>query len=45
MSVIFDDSYWNDTDSQRARDLSELEAGVITVDEYRSKWIGGDIGG
>lgn len=45
ISVTFDDSYWNDTDSQRARDLSELEAGVITVEEYRAKWIGGDING
>lgn len=45
VNVMFDDSYWNDSDSQRARDLSELEAGVITVDEYRGKWIGGDING
>ncbi|MBE6626226.1 MAG: phage portal protein [Ruminococcaceae bacterium] len=45
VNVTFDDSYWNDSESQRARDLSELEAGIITVDEYRSKWIGGDING
>ena len=43
VSVAFDDSYWNDTESQRARDLSELEAGVISVEEYRNKWIGGII--
>ena len=43
--VMFDDSYWNDSESQRARDLGELEAGVITVQEYRDKWIGGDIYG
>ena len=43
ISVSFDDTYFNDTDSQRARDLAELEAGVITKDEYRKKWIGGEI--
>ena len=45
VKVTFDDSYWNDTESQRARDLAELEAGVISVDEYRGKWIGGDLNG
>lgn len=39
VSVIFDDTYFTDTESQRARDLRELEAGVITTEEYRSKWI------
>ena len=41
ISVSFDDSYFTDSESQRARDLAELQAGVITVDEYRAKWITG----
>lgn len=39
ISVIFDDSYFADSESQRARDLEELKAGIITIEEYRNKWI------
>jgi len=40
--VRFDDSYFTDTESQRERDLRELAAGVLSVEEYRKKWIGGE---
>lgn len=39
VSVTFDDSYFIDSETHRARDLSELEAGVRTAEEYRKKWI------
>ena len=39
--IDFDDSYFQDTESLRSRDLREVEAGVLTPDEYRRKWIGG----
>lgn len=39
--IKFDDSYFNDTETCRKRDLSELEAGVLSPEEYRRKWIEG----
>lgn len=39
ITVDFDDSYFTDTESQRERSLRELEAGIITAEEYRKKWI------
>ena len=45
INVVFDDSYFTDTESQRARDLDELKAGVITAEEFREKWIGGELCG
>lgn len=45
ISVSFDDSFFTDSESQRARDLDELKAGVITAEEFRNKWIGGDDNG
>ena len=45
ISVRFDDSYFSDSESERTRDLAELNAGVITLDEYRAKWIGGGTDG
>ncbi len=41
ITVSFDDTYFTDTESLRARDISELEAGIITAEEYRRKWIDG----
>lgn len=41
ITVEFDDTYFTDTESVRARDLRELEAGVLTAEEYRRKWIDG----
>ncbi|MBQ8371160.1 MAG: hypothetical protein IJY35_14395 [Clostridia bacterium] len=37
--VQFDDAYFADSDSERARDLAEVQAGVMTADEFRQKWI------
>ncbi len=37
--LVFDDTYFADSDSERARDLSEVQAGVMTAEEFRSKWI------
>ncbi|MGN1346525.1 MAG: hypothetical protein ACI4V1_07045, partial [Eubacteriales bacterium] len=39
--VTFDDSYFTDTESQRSRDLDEVKAGILTVEEYRQKWMEG----
>lgn len=39
IAVTFDDSYFTDTESQRSRDLDEVKAGILTVEEYRRKWI------
>lgn len=36
----FDDSYFADSESERARDLREVELGVMTVAEFRQKWYG-----
>lgn len=41
--ITFDDSYFTDSESCRARDLQELQAGVLTAEEYRQKWIGGSV--
>ena len=37
--LVFDDAYFADSDSERARDLSEVQAGVMTAEEFRKKWI------
>jgi len=37
--LVFDDAYFADSDSERARDLSEVQAGVMTAEEFRAKWI------
>ncbi|MGN1409613.1 MAG: phage portal protein [Eubacteriales bacterium] len=39
--MSFDDSYFADSDSEREADLREVEAGVMTADEFRQKWKGG----
>ena len=39
ITVTFDDSYFTDTESQRSRDLDEVKAGILTVEEYRRKWV------
>lgn len=43
IAVTFDDSYFTDSESQRSRDLAELEAGVRTAEEYRRKWLTDDV--
>ena len=36
--VIYDDSYFIDTESERARDLREVEAGLMEPDVFRRRW-------
>ena len=40
LTIRFDDSYFTDTESDRSRDLREVELGVMTVEEFRRKWYG-----
>ena len=40
MTVRFDDSYFIDSESERARDRAEVEAGLMQPFEYRMKWRG-----
>jgi len=40
IEVRFDDSYFVDSESERSRDLHEVELGVMTVGEFRKKWYG-----
>ncbi len=41
IDINFDDSYLPDSSSERERDLSEVEAGVMDVEEFKKKWSGG----
>jgi hypothetical protein len=41
VGITFDDSYFTDSLSERNLDLSEVEAGVLPIEEYRRKWHGG----
>ena len=41
VKMTFDDSYFADSDTERAADLNEVAAGVMTVEEFRNKWING----
>lgn len=45
VSVMFDDSYFCDSETYRARDLEEVKCGIMTAEEYRSKWMGGEVNG
>jgi A118 family predicted phage portal protein len=38
ISVDFDATIINDEESERTRDLSEVDAGVMSIDEFREKW-------
>ena len=40
LSVRFDDSYFIDSESERARDRAEVAAGLMQPYEYRMKWRG-----
>lgn len=40
LAIRFDDSYFVDSESERNRDLREMELGVMTADEFRLKWYG-----
>ncbi len=39
--VVYDDSYFIDTESERARDLREVEAGLMDADMFRKRWYEG----
>lgn len=40
ISIRYDDSYFTDTDSERSRDLREVEAGLMSPDAFRMRWYG-----
>ena len=44
ISIRYDDSYFTDTEADRARDLREVSAGLMTRDEFRVRWYGEDGG-
>ena len=43
VSVWHDDAYFVDAETVRSRDLAEVEAGLMTAEEYRDKWKGGSV--
>lgn len=40
VGVIFDDSIVQDTASEKQQDMAEVAAGLMTREEYRSRWYG-----
>jgi A118 family predicted phage portal protein len=40
VSVIFDDSIVQDTDAEKRRDMDEVAAGLMSREEYRTRWYG-----
>ncbi len=42
MRVTLDDSYFIDTESERSRDLREVEAGLMDPDIFRRRWYDGE---
>ena len=42
VTVIFDDSFIIDKESERARDMQEMREGILQKWEYRMKWYGED---
>ncbi len=40
VSVIFEDSIVQDTVSEKQQDMAEVAAGLMTREEYRSRWYG-----
>ena len=45
MSVIYDDSIIQDTVSEKQQDMAEVAAGLMTREEYRTRWYGDAVGG
>lgn len=41
LTVRYDDRYFVDTESERNRDLREVEAGLMTSEEFKRKWHNG----
>lgn len=44
VSVIYDDSIIQDTTSEKQQDMAEVAAGLMTREEYRSRWYGDSAG-
>lgn len=42
INVIFDDTFFEDKDSEQTRDRNNLIAGLMSVVEYRMRWFGED---
>lgn len=38
--IAYDDSYFIDAESERSRDLREVEAGLMTPEQFRRRWYG-----
>ena len=38
IQVVYDDNIMEDTDTKRKNDLAEVQAGVMSIAEYRSRW-------
>lgn len=38
IQVVYDDNIMEDTDTKRKNDLAEVNAGVMSIAEYRSRW-------
>lgn len=38
--ITYDDSYFIDSESERARDLREVEAGLMEPEQFRRRWYG-----
>lgn len=45
VTVIYDDSIVQDTASEKQQDMAEVAAGLMTREEYRSRWYGDAAGG
>lgn len=41
VEMSFDDSYFNDSESDKEADLREVVSGVMSAEEFRQKWKGG----
>jgi A118 family predicted phage portal protein len=41
VSVIYDDSIVQDTTAEKRQDMEEVAAGLVTREEYRTRWYGG----
>ena len=42
MTIKWGDSVLTDSDTDRARDMQEVQAGLMSKKEYRMKWYGED---
>lgn len=40
LTVVYDDNILEDTDSKKKQEMSEVNAGIMSIAEYRSHWYG-----